>query len=153
MALTDVEVSRIADATAAARPDWSARSIRSIVAARLRDRAFADVLVALAVVAADPASETPARVLEPGPWWTATRANRPTDATFTPGPGADPACTQPGHEHERAANCRACRAEQLAAVVDEPDPAAGEVPDLLAALQRSVERARAARHTTAQEAS
>jgi hypothetical protein len=116
MPLTDVEVSRIADATAAARPDWPARSIRALVAGRLRDRAYADVLVALAVVAADPASETPARVLEPGPWWQATRANRPADVTFTPGPGRDKPCPQPGHEHERAIACRCCRADQLAEV-------------------------------------
>lgn len=128
MPLTDTEASRIADAIAAVRPDWPARSLRQFVAARLRDRAFADVLVALAVVAADPASETPARVLEPGPWWLATRANRPTDATFVPGPGDDPACPLPGHEHERQAACRLCRAEHLAAVVDEPTFGAAPEP-------------------------
>lgn len=138
MPLTEVEASRIADAIAAARPDWPARSLRAFVASRLRDRAFADVLVALAVVAADPASETPARVLEPGPWWTATRANRPTDATFTPGPGSDPRCRQPGHDHERAALCRLCAAERLAAT--EPAAPAPTVPapvdQLRAALRR-----------------
>lgn len=121
MPLTDTECSRIADAIAAARPDWPARSLRQFVAARLRDRTFADVLVALAVVAADPASETPARVLEPGPWWTATRANRPTDATYRPGPDGTP-CRVAGHEHERATGCRLCRAEQLAGT-DPTDPA------------------------------
>jgi len=126
MPLTDTEASRIADAIAAARPDWPARSLRQFVAARLRDRAFADVLVALAVVAADPASETPARVLEPGPWWLATRANRPTDATFVPGPGDEP-CNRPGHEHEPAKACRACRAEHLAGDVDAPT--FGTAPD------------------------
>jgi len=115
MPLTDTEVSRLADGVTGFRPDWPGRSVRAFIAAHLRDRTFADVAVALAVVAADPASETPARVLEPGPWWLATRANRPTDATFVPGPGADPACSRPGHEHERQAACRLCRAEQLAA--------------------------------------
>lgn len=124
MPLTDVEASRIADAIAALRPDWPARSLRHFVAAKLRGHAFADALVALAVVAADPTSETPARVLEPGPWWTATRANR-TDTTYRPGPDGNP-CTVPGHEHEPAARCRACRAEQLAG--DDHDQAARTVP-------------------------
>jgi hypothetical protein len=118
--LTDTEVSRLADSVTGLRPDWPGRSVRAFIAAHLRDRTFADVAVALAVVAADPASETPARVLEPGPWWLATRANRPTDATFVPGPGDDPACRRPGHEHERQASCRLCRAEQLAGDVDAP---------------------------------
>ena len=112
MPLTDVEASRIADAIAALRPDWPARSLRHFVAGKLRGYAFADALVALAVVAADPTSETPARVLEPGPWWTATRANR-TDTTYRPGPDGNP-CTVPGHEHERSDRCRLCRAEDLA---------------------------------------
>lgn len=141
MPLTDVEASRIADAIAAARPDWPARSLRAFVAGNLRDRAFADVLVALAVVAADPASETPARVLEPGPWWTATKANRPSDSTWTPGPGSEPACTRPGHEHEIARACRACRAEALAG--EQPDQPARPVPapvdQLRAALRRTPE--------------
>lgn len=89
MPLTDVEVSRLADAIHAARPDWPARSNRAFISAKMRGYAFADAFVALAVVAADPASETPARVLEPGPWWLATRANRPGGATPTP---ATPTC-------------------------------------------------------------
>jgi hypothetical protein len=116
---TDVELSRLADMTHALRPDWPARSVRTLLERRMRDRAYADLAVALAVIACDPTSETAARVEQPGPWWTATRANRPHDATFTPGPGDDPACQQPGHEHERAAACRACAGERLAG--DQPD--------------------------------
>ncbi len=124
MPLTDVEVSRLADAVAALRPDWPARSVRQLVAARLRDRAFADAAVALAVVACDPASETPARVLEPGPWWQATRANRPGSATPTP---ARPHC--PIHPEHPAGSqlCPRCVAESAPA------------PDLRAALRRSTD--------------
>ena len=112
MPLTDVEASRIADAVAALRPDWPARSVRALVAGRLRDRAFADVALALTAVAVDPASETPARVLEPGPWWTATRANRPGAATPVP---STPAC--PIHpEHPTGSKaCPACTREKTPA--------------------------------------
>lgn len=127
MPLTDTEASRIADAVERLRPDWPARSVRAFLVAKLRDRAFADVAVAITVVACDPASETPARVLEPGPWWMATRANRPGDATFTPGPGQDEPCRRPGHERERAAHCRWCRAEDVAVPVDAPTT--GPVPE------------------------
>lgn len=144
MPLTDLEASRIADAVAALRPDWPARSVRTLVAGRLRDRAYADVAVALTVVACDPASTTPARVLEVGPWWTATTANRPGAATYRPGPEGDP-CPRPGHEHERASSCRACRAEALAVDLDPPDPAPEAVPDLLDSLHAAVRRARATR--------
>ena len=112
MPLSDTEVSRLADSIHAGRPDWNPRSLRAFIAAKMRGYAFADAFVALAVVAADPTSETPARVLEPGPWWTATRANR-TDTTYRPGPDGNP-CTVPGHEHERSDRCRLCRAEDLA---------------------------------------
>ncbi len=138
MPLTDTEVSRLADSAAALRPDWPARSIRAYLSARMRDRAFADVAVALACVAADPASQTPARLDEAGPWWAATKANRPHDSTWTPGPGAAPACRRPGHERELASNCRACASEHLAAI--EPAAPAPTVPapvdQLRAALRR-----------------
>lgn len=110
---TDVELSRLADMTHALRPDWPARSVRTLLERRLRDRAYADLAVALAVVACDPTSETAARLEQPGPWWQATRANRPGSSTYTPGP-AGAACRRAGHEHEPADGCRCCRAEQLA---------------------------------------
>ena len=127
MPLTETETSRIADAIAAIRPDWPARSLRAFVANKLRDRTYADALVALVVVAADPTTDTPARVLEHGPWWTATRTNH-TTTTFTPGPGRSAACQRPGHEHEQANACRACRAEALAGHEHEQPPPALPAP-------------------------
>lgn len=121
MPLTDVEASRIADAVAALRPDWPARSVRALVAGRLRDRAFADVALALTAVAVDPASETPARVLEPGPWWTATRANRPGAATPVP---STPTCPIHPGQPTGSKTCPRCLAEKAPA------------PDLRAALRR-----------------
>jgi hypothetical protein len=124
---SDTELTRLADMATALRPDWPARSVRAYLATKHRQRAFADLAVALAVVACDPASETPARLDEPsGPWWRLTRLNTAAVTTFTPGPGGDPPCRRPGHEHERLSACRACRAEALAG--DEPDAGGRPVP-------------------------
>jgi hypothetical protein len=82
LAMNDHEAQRIADALHAARPDWPARSLLTLIRKHLIDRPRRDVFVALAWVASEPASHTPARVLESGPWWRAagvegTVANRP----------------------------------------------------------------------------
>lgn len=122
---TSNELTRIADAVNALRPEWVARSVRALLdRPELRDRGFADLAVAFAVVAGDPKSATPARILEPGPWWLATKVNSGTPVTQTPGSGAEPACDRPGHEHELARACRACRAEQIT------DLAADRVPQI-----------------------
>lgn len=112
--MDDRQLTRLADAAHALRPDWPARSVRAYLAGKHRDKAFADVAVALAVVATDPATTTPARLDEHGPWWTATRALM-LGATPDVGPGRGvEACAYTGHEHEPARGCRLCRAEQLA---------------------------------------
>jgi hypothetical protein len=114
---TSNELTRIADAVNALRPEWIARSVRAVLdRPELRDRGFADLAVVMAAVAADPKSTTPARAAEPGPWWQATRANVGTPSTQLPGPGAEPPCARPGHEHELSRACRLCRAEQLTAL-------------------------------------
>ena len=141
---TPTELERLAGAVSKLRPDWTARSVRTYLETKHADRAFADLAVALVVVACDPTSTTPARIEQHGPWWVATRANVP-GRTYVPGPGDEEPCRRPGHEHEIARACRACRAEEVAADVDDPDPTPEEVPDLLAALHASVTRARAAR--------
>lgn len=108
---TDLELDRVAGAVNALRPDWPVASLRTYLRSRHAGRAYADVAVALVAVAVDPASTTPARVEQPGPWWQATRAVGP--GTYRPGPDGAP-CSRDGHEHEPAATCRACRAEYLA---------------------------------------
>lgn len=69
--MDDHEAQRIAAAMHAARPDWPASSLLTLIRKKLIDKPRRDVLVALAWVASEPASATPARVLEQGPWWKA----------------------------------------------------------------------------------
>lgn len=111
-----VETERLAGAISMLRPDWPAGSVKRFILGRqeLAARPMRDLTLALVAVALDPASTSPARVLEAGPWWQLLRGT--TQAT-TPdvGPGRGvPRCQAAGHEHEPAHACRACRAEQIA---------------------------------------
>lgn len=63
---------RIAAAANSLRPDWPSSSIVTLLTKNLAERAYRDVAVAMAWVATDPESKTPARILEQGPWWLAT---------------------------------------------------------------------------------
>lgn len=103
------EIERIAAAANALRPDWPVSSLKTILAAHAA-RPYMDLAVAMTVVACDPATRTPARVNEPGPWWVAVRGYQ----TPSVGPGAEPRCTREGHECYAARNCAACRSERLA---------------------------------------
>lgn len=69
--MIDHEIDRIAAAMHQLRPDWPAVSIRTLIHKHLADRPRRDVAVALAWVACEPGTSTPARVLEAGPWWKA----------------------------------------------------------------------------------
>ena len=69
--MNDHEADRIAAATNQMRPDWPAASIRTLIRKNLQDRPRRDVAVALAWVACEANTATPARVLEQGPWWRA----------------------------------------------------------------------------------
>lgn len=71
-AMNEHERERIAMALNALRPDWPIKSLRTILASdKLADRPRRDVTVALAWVACESNTATPARVLESGPWWRA----------------------------------------------------------------------------------
>lgn len=73
------EQARLAAAVAILRPDWPQDSLRTFVARDdqlLARRPYQDAAVALVFVALDPATKTPARVNEPGPWWHLGRAER-----------------------------------------------------------------------------
>lgn len=69
--MNEHEIERIASAMHALRPDWPAASLRTLITKKLADRPRRDVTVALAWIACESATATPARVLESGPWWKA----------------------------------------------------------------------------------
>lgn len=110
------ELDRIAAALHALRPEWPLTSLRTHLTKHHADRPYADLAIAAVVVALDPATQTPARLREHGPWWTAAQTAFHGLRNTTPavGPGREPRCARPGHEHELARHCRACRSEQLA---------------------------------------
>jgi hypothetical protein len=69
--MNEHEAERIAAAMHHLRPDWPAASLRTLINKNLINRPRRDVAVALAWVACEAATATPARVLEAGPWWKA----------------------------------------------------------------------------------
>lgn len=74
--MNENEIDRIAAMANALRPDWPVASLRSLLARPdLAARTRRDVAVALAWVACESTTKTPARVLEAGPWWLATNAD------------------------------------------------------------------------------
>lgn len=105
------ELDRLAAAMNILRPEWPIKSLRTYLDNHAA-RPYADLLVAAAWICGDPKTATPARLGEHGPWWVAAGL---TTAKATPqvGPGKEPRCERPGHEHELARACRCCRAEQI----------------------------------------
>ena len=70
--MNENEIQRIAAATNALRPDWPISSLVTLLnRPGLVNRTRRDAAVALAWIACDSATKTPARVLEAGPWWQA----------------------------------------------------------------------------------
>lgn len=72
---TPNEIERLAGLGNALRPDWPIKSLRSYLSANLSTRTYQDLAVALSWICTDPATQTPARLLENGPWWAATAAH------------------------------------------------------------------------------
>ena len=125
--MTKTEAERLAAAAHAMRPDWPTTSVLSFLSKpEMCDRAYRDVAVALAWVAAEPTTLTPARVLEAGPWWKATTVAAGTVSAIT--------ILCPEHPTERAWDCQPCR--------DAAVPPA-DVPDLVEALLTSLAQAKA----------
>lgn len=104
--MTRTEAERVAHAVNALRPDWPTSSLLTLIGQHLKHRAYRDVAVALAWVACDPATRTPGRVVEPGPWWQATQAQSPTVSAVPH------KC--PDHPEERAWDCAPCAAQATA---------------------------------------
>lgn len=122
--LSRTEVERLAAMAHELRPDWPVSSLCTWLMASHANRAYRDVAVALAWVAADTATRTPKRMDEAGPWWQAVRTAG-SDATYH----HFERCAQVGHTSYPAYNCSACRSEalQVDKVIPDPDPDAAEV--------------------------
>ena len=63
------EVTRLAQAVNALRPDWNVRSLQTFITNQLPDRTYKAAAAAFVMIATDPTTDTPARILQPGPWW------------------------------------------------------------------------------------
>lgn len=135
---TQPETKRIAAAVNMLRPDWPIASIVTTIQRGQPTRPYADLALALVAVALDPASTTPGRVNQAGPWWNTIQAvagPRPLDGTID---RDEPRCAQPGHEHELARNCRACRSEIIGMVSRAYDVPEAVVDDVLSRAERTV---------------
>lgn len=66
---TPTETARIAAAISMLRPDWPTASLTTLITTRHAHRPARDLAVALAYVALDADTRTPARINEAGPWW------------------------------------------------------------------------------------
>lgn len=124
------DAERLAGAINHLRPEWPTRSLLTFISKNLSGRAFRDVAIAMTWIACDPKTLTPARVIEAGPWWNATRVDNPTVSAITH------RC--PEHPAERAWDCQPCLAEAAdaaeglakvrAAVANAPRPAIAAEP-------------------------
>lgn len=127
--LTRSEIDRTAAAIHNLRPDWPTKSLTTFIGTDMASMAYTDVTTALTIVAVDPKTQTPRRVLEAGPWWAAVQAafGGGSHGTTVPGPSSR-RCTVDGHGTELAPPyCRSCIADaQVAAEIARE--AAGEMP-------------------------
>lgn len=97
---SDNELQRLAMAANALRPEWPVRSLLTLLTKHAA-RPYRDLAVALAWIATDAATKTPARLAEAGPWWTAT------SMTEGRGPGQSKMqCSE--HENWHSAHCPEC---------------------------------------------
>ena len=69
--MNDHEAQRLAAAAHELRPDWPVSSVLTLIRKNLINKPRRDVSVALAWIACESNTATPARVLEAGPWWRA----------------------------------------------------------------------------------
>lgn len=90
------EIDRLAQAVNALRPDWAARDLKTFIANQLPNREYLEAAKAFAEVATDPTTRSPARILQPGPWW----GDKPTAGGGTGGYGPVCRCgkTRPRHD-------------------------------------------------------
>ena len=118
------EIQRIAAAMNALRPDWRVGSLVTFLSRNHSTRSYRDLAIAAMVVATDPKTTTPQLLNEHGSWWVAAQtahAGGPADSLRAP------RCPKTGHGSYLAANCGACRSEQMA-VEGEPVHQAPRAP-------------------------
>jgi acyl-CoA synthetase (NDP forming) len=142
--MTKIELHRLAGAIATLRPDWAPQSLQTFLERNLANRAYRDVALALAYVAVDPDTATPARVLEPGPWWSAAATRDvPTARNICLTHPLSAIRTDP---HTGEQTCAGCHADQLAADEQLPLRRVGTppAPDTRAAIVAAITTARPA---------
>lgn len=134
------ELQRLAAMGNALRPDWAVGSLLTHLQANYGTKPYRDIAVALAWIATDPDTATPARMKEAGPWWAATTPRDSNDARTH----GNPWCDRCQHAHpvnaphdihrkaidrdnpERRTHIQAARQAALAAAhgtTDEQEPA------------------------------
>ena len=94
------ETERLAAMANALRPDWPLKSLTTFIVNELTRRTYREVAIALAWIATDPATDTPKRMLEAGPWWNASRAQAATVSVVV--------TRCPEHPEHPAARCPEC---------------------------------------------
>lgn len=137
--MTPTEIARLAHAINDLRPDWPIASLTTFINRQLGGRAYRDAAVALTWVAVDsrndgtPASDTPKRVLEAGPWWRAAAVENPGSTRAHP-PKREEEC--PRHPGQHAGNCGGCATDALAAEHADELPEHPLSPNLQAKLKK-----------------
>lgn len=130
------EITRLAHATNELRPDWPISSLTTFITRNLSNRAYRDSAVALTWVATDvkldgtPATSTPKRVLENGPWWAAAVIGGDANGGRPNPPKRGEQCTRCGG----VPPC-GCTREHLAATYDEQKDEIRDRMDRATALQ------------------
>jgi len=97
---TDNQIERLAAMTNAIRPEWPVRSLVTLLTKHAA-RPYRDLAVALAWIATDAQTKTPARLAEAGPWWTATSMTEGQGPTQSRMRCAD-------HPEQKAGACPEC---------------------------------------------
>ena len=92
------EIDRLAQSVNALRPDWGAHDLKTFIANQLPDRNYTDAAKAFAMIATDPTTRSPARILQPGPWW----GDKPTAGGGTGGYGPTCRCGKTRARHNEA---------------------------------------------------
>jgi hypothetical protein len=111
--MTPIEAARVAAAIAILRPEWPEPSLRTFLTDpkhHVARRPYQDVAAAMAWIATDPTTKTPARVLESGPWWhigkpepePAKAAQCPRCRDFYDPREGHKACNRPSHDELKA---------------------------------------------------